>query len=79
MSRGLVASIATRLGPQVTKALSTHPDGLTDFELAAELDAYLSSINATRNTLMNEGRVVPTGIRRPSGRGGTAMVWKLVA
>ena len=69
----------TTLADRVLDAIDSAPSGLTDFELAARLDAYLSSINAARNALMKLGLVTRSGERRPSGRGGTAAVWVVAA
>lgn len=60
---------------KVLNLLRENPDGLTDFEIAARLDMHLSSVNATRNGLMNKGLVDKTEQKRPSGRGGMATVW----
>ena len=68
--------IAAKHGERVLAAIQmAGEDGLTDFEIADQLEMYLSSVNATRNALMRKGRVRKSGSRRPSGRGGTATVW----
>ncbi|WP_200209072.1 hypothetical protein [Micromonospora coerulea] len=63
------------LAERVLATLKNTPEGLTDFEIAGRLDAYLSSVNATRNALMKRGKVRRSGVYRPSGRGGMATVW----
>jgi hypothetical protein len=63
------------LADRVMEHLARVKDGATDHELAAGTDAFLSSINATRNGLMKAGLVVARGDKRPSGRGGMATVW----
>lgn len=67
--------LADRHADRVESLLRDRPEGLTDFELAEELGMYLSSVNAARNFLYREGRVVKTDRKRPSGRGGMATVW----
>lgn len=71
------ASIAARNSERVSDLLQRSPGGLTDFEIANHLGMYLSSVNATRNALLNKGDVIYTGIKRPSGRGGLAKVWAI--
>lgn len=51
-------------------------EGLTDHEIADRLSIYLSSVNASRNSLVKDGFVQDSGARRPSGRGGMAIVWE---
>lgn len=75
MTVTLVNDLAHKHGDRVMAALRAAEDGKTDFELANELNILLSSINAARNTLMNQGYVKARGDRRPSGRGGMAKVW----
>lgn len=66
------------LSSRVLEALDRAGEqGLTDFDLAHQLGAYLSSVNATRNSLVKRGLVKPAGRLRPSGRGGEAQVWVL--
>lgn len=74
----LVAKLAGTHGDRVLELIRQTPEGLTDFEIAEALGMYLSSVNATRNTLMKRGFVRATGATRPSGRGGTAKVWAAV-
>lgn len=71
MAQVLEVTLADRVLDEILRS----EDGLTDFELAHRLGAFLSSINATRNGLMKLGLVEASGRRRPSGRGGSATVW----
>lgn len=77
--KGIHRSIAARHGDRIATALRENPRGLTDFELAERLGMYLSSVNAARNSLLRKGIVAATAERRPSGRGGMATVWRVVA
>jgi predicted transcriptional regulator len=61
----------------IFELLLQYPEGLTDFEIEEKSGIYLSSVNGARNKLLNEGLVIETQIRRPSGRGGIATVWRL--
>jgi hypothetical protein len=65
------------LPDRVLDHLRKVSDGATDFEIAAGTGAFLSSVNAARNTLMRQGIVKARGDKRPSGRGGMATVWVL--
>jgi len=69
------AQIAGKHGDRVLDLLEATPEGLTDFQIADRLGMYLSSVNATRNSLMKRGLVRRTDMTRPSGRGGVATVW----
>ena len=70
-------TIAAHNKERVLDLLRRSPGGLTDFEIANHLGMYLSSVNASRNALMNLGAVKATGVKRPSGRGGMAKVWAI--
>ena len=67
--------LAVKHGTKVLALLRAHVDGLTDHEIAHYLGMYLSSVNAARNSLYRQGFVDKTDIKRPSGRGGMAIVW----
>lgn len=73
------ARIAGKHGERVLDLLERTPEGLTDFQIAERLGMYLSSVNATRNSLMKRGLVSRTDKTRPSGRGGVATVWVAVS
>ncbi|MFE4451455.1 hypothetical protein [Streptomyces sp. NPDC056796] len=75
----LIKSLTETHGDRILEAILYSSDGKTDFELAAELDIMLSSVNAARNRLMALGQVEARGDRRPSGRGGMAKVWQIAA
>ncbi|MGW6600567.1 hypothetical protein [Streptomyces sp. NPDC055036] len=79
MTQTLVKKLTDTHGDRVLEAILYSPDGMTDFELAAQLGIILSSVNAARNTLLNKGLVEARGDRRPSGRGGMAKVWVISA
>ncbi len=54
-----------------------HPDGLTDFELAANLGRQQTSLGKRRGELRDAGLIYDTGIRRPAPSGSPAIVWAL--
>ena len=64
------------------KALAAHylhPDGLTDFELAAITDTAQTSIGVRRAELVKAGLVIGTTERRPSPSGSLAIVWRITS
>ena len=56
--------------------LRTHPEGLTDFELAAITGIPQTSIGVRRGELTKHGIVWDSGKRRNSPSGSPAIVWK---
>ncbi|MFJ6183731.1 hypothetical protein [Streptomyces sp. NPDC092295] len=79
MTQTLIRNLTETHGDRILEALLYAPDGMTDFDLANELDILLSSVNAARNRLMTLGQIEARGDRRPSGRGGMAKVWQITA
>jgi hypothetical protein len=64
------------------KALAAHymhPEGLTDFELAALTDTAQTSIGKRRGELEQAGLIVATTIRRPAPSGAKAIVWRITS
>jgi hypothetical protein len=61
------------------ETLHRHPDGLTDFELAAITCIAQTSIGCRRKDLarMDPALVVDSGERRPSPTGASAIVWRI--
>lgn len=57
------------------RLLRDHPNGLTDFELAALTGLQQTSIGKRRGELRDAGLVYDTGERRPSPSGSKAIVW----
>lgn len=58
------------------KVLREHPEGLSDFELAAITRVPQTSIGKRRLELQRMGLVAATDERRPSPTGTPAMVWR---
>jgi hypothetical protein len=56
-----------------------HPFGLTDFELAANLNRQQTSLGKRRGELRDIGLIEDTGRRRPAPSGSPAIVWALTA
>jgi hypothetical protein len=54
-----------------------HPDGLTDFELAANLGRQQTSVGKRRGELRDIGLIKDTGFTRPAPSGSQAIVWAL--
>jgi|GEM_PF-1769928 len=54
-----------------------HPAGLTDFELAANLDRQQTSVGKRRGELRDAGLIHDTGNRWPAPSGSAAIVWAL--
>lgn len=64
------------------KALAAHylhPEGLTDFELAALTDTAQTSIGVRRKELVQAGLVIATLERRPSPSGAKSIVWRITS
>ncbi len=64
------------------KALAAHylhPEGLTDFELAALTDTAQTSIGKRRGELEQAGLIVATTKRRPAPSGKAAIVWRITS
>ncbi len=55
--------------------LQSHPDGLTDFELADLTGLQQTSIGKRRGELRDRGLVRDSGRRRPAPSGSLAIVW----
>lgn len=58
--------------------LRSHPDGLTDFELADLTGIQQTSIGKRRGELRDAGLVRDSGRRRPAPSGSMAIVWVAV-
>lgn len=75
------ALVSPRAGTQrqtVLNAIAAAGEtGLTDGEIAAVTDLYLYSAAPRRCELLNGGWLEDSGIRRGTGRGGTAIAWRL--
>lgn len=56
--------------------LRAHPDGLTDFDLAALTGIAQTSVGVRRGELVKMGLVTKTSIRRASPSGAAAIVWR---
>lgn len=72
----------TRMSSGRLKALAAHymhPEGLTDFELAALTDTQQTSIGKRRSELEKAGLIVATTLRRPSPSGAKAIVWRITS
>lgn len=54
-----------------------HPNGLTDFELAANHGRQQTSLGKRRGELRDMGLIYDTGLRRPAPSGSSAIVWAL--
>jgi hypothetical protein len=54
-----------------------HPDGLTDFELAANNNRQQTSLGKRRGELRDMGLIYDTGRTRPAPSGSSAIVWAL--
>lgn len=62
----------------VLDAIATAGDyGLTDPEIAEATGFYLYSAAPRRNELLRGGWVEDSGIRRGTGRGGSAIAWRI--
>lgn len=61
------------------RALAAHPDGLTDFELAAITGRQQTSIGCRRKDVCRAGLAESTGNTRPSPTGSPATVWRITA
>ena len=68
MSKGRLLALAAHV---------SHPDGLTDFELADRTGKAQTSIGKRRGELAHAGLIVATTERRPSPSGSPAIVWRL--
>ena len=58
--------------------LLTHPEGLTDFELADLVGRQQTSAGKRRGDLVAVGLVEDSGERRRTPSGASAIVWRLV-
>jgi len=54
-----------------------HPDGLTDFELAAIMGKQQTSVGKRRLELCHIGFVEDAGFTRPAPSGASAIVWSI--
>jgi hypothetical protein len=54
-----------------------HPDGLTDFELAALTNVSQPSIGKRRLDLQREDFITDTGMSRAAPSGSSATVWRI--
>jgi len=57
------------------RLLRDHPEGLTDFDLAALTGLQQNSIGKRRTELRDAGFVEDSGRRRPAPSGALAIVW----
>ena len=62
---------------RVLDAITASDGGLTDPEIAETTGLYLYSAAPRRNELVLGGWVEDSGVRRDTGRGGDAIVWRL--
>lgn len=69
---------ATTHRARVLATLRAHPEGLTDFELAAILGLQQTSAGKRRGELRDAGQVCDSGARRPSPSGSSAIVWRTI-
>lgn len=58
---------------------AAHPNGLTDFELAALLRRQQTSLGKRRGELRDMGLIEQTELRRPAPSGSSAIVWRITA
>lgn len=70
MSKGRLLALAAHV---------SHPEGLTDFELAALTDTAQTSIGVRRKELVQAGLVIATLERRPSPSGAKSIVWRITS
>ena len=61
----------------IEAAGTTLRQGMTDDELEAATGRSHQSVSATRNTLMNDGLIEDSGLRRRTQWGNDAIVWKV--
>lgn len=61
----------------VLRVHSEHPDGLTDFELAALCGRQQTSLGKRRGDLCADGLIERTEWRRPAPSGSRAFVWRI--
>lgn len=57
---------------------AAYPNGLTDYELGAQLGLQQNSAGKRRGELRDAGFVEDTGQRRPAPSGSLAIVWRAV-
>lgn len=62
----------------IEQAGTTNRVGMTDDELEKATAKSHQSVSATRNTLMNDGLIEDSGLRRRTQWGNEAIVWKVV-
>lgn len=79
--RAAAWAVLPRSGSQRMKVLAAFAEnwstGLTDVEVASVTGMHFQSSQPRRHELMKGGWVVDSGERRPTGKGGTAIVWRL--
>lgn len=63
----------------VLRIHAEHPEGLTDFELAALMGVTQPSCGKRRLDLMRMGWIEDTGTTRPSPSGSAATVWAITS
>jgi hypothetical protein len=68
-----------RLRALVLRTLLDNPAGLTDDEGGAIIGGDRLRFGRRRNELVRAGLVEKTTVRRPTGAGRTAIVWRAVA
>ena len=56
---------------------SRHPFGLTDFELASNMDRQQTSVGKRRGELRDHGYIEQTPIKRNAPSGAMAIVWRI--
>lgn len=71
--------IAARTKTLALVTHAAHPDGLTDFELAALTNVSQPSIGKRRLDLQRDGYIEETDQTRPAPSGSRATVWRITA
>jgi hypothetical protein len=71
--------VLPRSGTQRMRILEaiSKSEGMTDVELAEQLDILLHSVNPRRPELQERGWIVDSGLRRATGKHGASTVWVL--
>lgn len=80
-SRAAAESIEPHLGrlqSLVLAYIARHPDGVTDEEIARDLDLNPSCARPRRIELLRKGLIRDTGRTRPTSSGRAAAIWRVV-
>lgn len=67
----------TQRGLVLDAIAASWPHGLSDVEIAAITDLHFQSSQPRRFELMKGAWIEDSGMRRPTGKGGTGIVWRL--